>query len=405
MRICHIVPWFPSKIPTTLESRQGLFEYRQIQNLTKFANEIKVISIKWPGQDEYEKFGDAIDVYRIPYIFEMLRYPFPNFFKLIRVIKKIVLYWNPDILVFSHMEYLTGLPSIYLKNKLNVPIIVIIDSLPGFNWQSGNPIVDLIAYFNSILIGKMIFKSADGIHFLSYELCKFVKKLNIDENKVFIITRGVDTNAFRPTDKNDNLKESLGIEKNDRIILYVGRLDPIKGVNNLILSAKDLLNIYKDIKFIIVGDGSLRSELESLAKPFLGKIIFTGYRDNIAELMNIADIFVLPSLSEGAANVVLEASASGLPVVATKVGQIPKIVLDAKTGLLIEPKDILSLKNSLRYLLDNPTKGKEMGVSGRNHIIENYGWEIITEKILMAYENVINKYKSEQCFIEGKKLM
>jgi glycosyltransferase involved in cell wall biosynthesis len=375
--------------PTTLESRQGIFEYIQSIKLNERGHEFKVISIKWRGQSNYEKINNSIEVYRIPYIFifSEIRYPIPNFIKLTNKIKEINNGWHSDIMVYNHMEYLTALPSLYLRNKIKIPVIVTIDSLPGVTWFCGNKIVDAVGYLHSMFIGKRIFEVADGIQFLSSELHNYIQKLNIDQDKVFVITRGVDTEIFKPQDGKDYFRKELGIKEDDMVALYAGRLDLVKGVDYLLQAAKELIPHYKykNIKFLIVGDGSLRREYEAFAQSFSDNIIFTGFREDIPALMNISDIFVLPSLSEGAANVVMEASASGLPVIATKVGEVPKIVLDGKTGILVKPRDVDGLVNALKKLIDNPLFAKEMGRLGRKRMEKGYSWDIICKKI--DYEN------------------
>lgn len=392
MKICQIVPWFPSMNPTTLESRQGIFEYRQVIKLNERGHEFKVISINWKGQSDYEKINNNIEVHRIPYIFSIIGYPIPNFIKLTNKIREICNDWHPDVIVYAHMEYLTALPTLYLRNKMKIPVIVIIDSLPGVTWFCGNKIVDAVGYLYSMLIGRRIFKVADGIQFLSSELCKYVPKLNIDANKVFVITRGVDTEIFKPRNDKKSLRDELGIEEKDMVILYVGRLDLVKGISYLLQAAKRVIPHYKNLKFLIVGDGSLRGEYEAFAKSFSTNVIFTGFREDVPELMNISDIFVLPSLSEGAANVVMEASASGLPVIATEVGEVPQIVLNDKTGILVNPKDVNGLVSALKKLIHDPLLAKEMGKLGRKRMEEEYSWEIICKKIEAAYYRVIKEY-------------
>jgi glycosyltransferase involved in cell wall biosynthesis len=381
--------------PTTLESRQGIFEYIQSIKLNERGHEFKVITIKWRGQSNYEKINNSIEVYRIPYVFNFskIRYPIPNFIKLTNMIKEICNNWHPDIMVYNHMEYLTALPSLYLKNKIKIPVIVTIDSLPGVTWFCGNKLIDTVGYLNSMLIGKRIFKVADGVQFLSSELYNCIPKLNIDANKVFVITRGVDTELFKPRNDNGYLRAELGIKEDDMVALYAGRLDLVKGVDYLLQAAKRIIPHYKNLKFLIVGDGSLRSEYEAFAQSFSENIIFTCFREDIPALMNISDIFVLPSLSEGAANVVMEASASGLPVIATKVGEVPKIVLDGKTGILVKPKDVVGLVKALKKLIDDPLLAKEMGRLGRKRMEKGYSWDIICKKIENAYQEVIDRYR------------
>lgn len=395
MKICQIVPWFPSMNPTTPESRQGIFEYKQIMKLNERGHEFKVISIKWRGQSEYEKINEGTEVYRIPYVFSRIRYPIPNFIKLTSKIKELCNNWRPDVIIYAHMEYLTSLPSLYLRNKMKIPVIVTIDSLPGVTWFCGNKIIDAVGYLNSMLIGKRIFKVADGVQFLSSELYNYIPKLNIDANKVFVITRGVDTEIFKPRDGKDSLRKEFGVKEDDIVILYVGRLDLVKGVDYLLRAAKEIILNYKNIKFLIVGDGSLRGGYEALAQSFSNNVIFTGFREDIPDLMNISDIFVLPSLSEGVANVVMEASASGLPVIATKVGEVPQIVLDGKTGILIKRKDVDSLVSAIEKLVDNPMLAKEMGEAGRKRMEEEYNWETICRKVETFCKETIERYEDD----------
>ena len=378
--------------PTTLESRQGIFEYKQIIKLNERGHEFKVISIKWRGQSEYEKINEGTEVYRIPYVFSRIRYPTPNFIKLTSKIKEICNNWHPDVIVYAHMEYLTALPSLYLRNKMKIPVIVTIDSLPGVTWFCGNKIIDAVGYLHSVLIGKRIFKVADGVQFLSSELYNYIPKLNIDVNKVFVITRGVDTEIFKPRNGKEFSRAELDIKENDMVVLYVGRLDLVKGVNYLLQAAKEIIPRYKNLKFLIVGDGSLRKEYEAFAESFPDNIIFTGFRKDIPELMNISDIFVLPSLSEGAANVVMEASASVLPVIATEVGEVPQIVLNGKTGILVNSKDVNALVNALKKLINNPLLAKEMGEAGQKRMEEKYSWETICRKLETFYKETIERH-------------
>ena len=396
MNICQIVPWFPSMNPTTLESRQGIFEYRQIIKLNERGHEFKVIAVKWNGQSNYEEINNNIEVYRIPYIFSIIGYPVPNFIKLTNKIKEICNNWHPDVIVYSHMEYLTALPSLYLKIK--IPLIVTTDFLIGVSHFHGNKIIDTIGYLHAMLIGKRIFKVADGIQFLGSELYNYISKLNINANKVFVIPRGVDTELFKPREGNESLRAELRIEDDDMVVLYVGRLEHIKGVNYLLQAAKELIPRYRNLKFLIVGDGSLREECEAFAKSFSDNIIFTGFMDDIPALMNISDIFVLPSLAEGAANAVMEASASGLPVIATDVGEIPKMILDNKTGILIKLKklkDMNGLVGALKKLIDDPLLAKEMGIQGRSYIERYYTWGAICDRLEGFYRGVIAGWKSE----------
>jgi glycosyltransferase involved in cell wall biosynthesis len=396
MKICYVVPWFPSLSVNNIEARQAIFGYRQIMKHSARGHEFKIISLKWKGQGEHEVISDKVEVYRLPYILKIfhIRYPIPNLVSLTRKIRKLCENWHPDLLVYSHVNFLTVLPIFYLKRRLKIPSVVTTDSFPGVSWFYGDRVVDTIGYVYTMLISKRVFKLADGIQLMSTQLLDYTKKLDIDEHKVFTISRGVDIEMFQPRDGDKRLKRELGIKGNDIVVLNVGRLDRVKGVDYLIRAAREILANHDSadrIKFLIVGGGSLRKQYEKLASPFSENIIFLGFRNDVPELLNIAHIFVLSSLSEGAANVVMEASASGLPAVATAVGEVPRIIADGETGLLVKPKDVRGLVKNLEALINNPSLGRKMGEAGRKRMEQKYSWEIICEKLEKAYQEVIDR--------------
>ena len=389
MKICHIVPWFPSAKPSTVESQQGVFEYRQVMNLNNRGHEFRVVSNRWEGQSSYEKIN-GFEVYRIPYLVSRMGYPVPNFIELTKRIRQIKNNWHPELMVYSHMEYLNALPSLYLSKE--IPVVVATDFMVGISHFYGNKIIDAIGYLHAMLIGKNIFKAADGIQFIGSELVEHIPRLGIDRNKVIVIPRGVDTELFKPKKCNELLRDELKIMEDDIVVLYVGRLDYIKGMDYLLQSAKELIHYNKKVKFLIVGDGGLRGECNALQRINPENIIVLGFRNDVPELMNAADIFVLPSLAEGAANAVMEASASGLPVITTSVGEIPRIILDGETGILIEPRDSKGLVKALKRLVDNPAIRKRMGKQARSHVKKHYTWDIICERLEEFYFKVIREF-------------
>mgnify|MGYP001156830210 CR=1 FL=1 len=398
MKICYVVSWFPSLKVSTIEARQAIFGYRQIMKHSAQGHEFKIISLKWKGQDKHEVISDRVEAYRLPYIFKFphIRYPVPDLIALTRKIKKVGDGWNPDILIYSHINFLTVLPIFYLKSRLKVPTLVTTDCFPGISWFYGDKVVDTIGYLYSMLIGRRVFKLADGIQLMSSQLAEYMKRLDIDEHRVFTIPRGVDIEMFQPRDGDERLKNELGIKENDTTILYVGRLDLVKGIDYLLPAAKEILanrDNADSIKFLIVGGGSLRKQFTKSASSFPKNIIFLGFRNDVPKLMNIAHMLVLTSLSEGAANVVMEASASGLPVVATAVGEVPQIIADGETGRLVKPKDVDGLVEQIEAIIDNPLLGKKMGEAGRKRMEQRYSWKIICEKLEKAYQEVIDRSK------------
>jgi glycosyltransferase involved in cell wall biosynthesis len=139
---------------------------------------------------------------------------------------------------------------------------------------------------------------------------------------------------------------------------------------------------------MLVGDGSLRNEYEILANSSKN-IIFLGWREDIPKLMRMADIFVLPSLSEGVPNVVMEASASGLPVIASDVGGVSQLITDRETGILIRPRDKNAMVSAICELIEEPLFAENLGKAGRLKMIEDYSWGIICEKLEKYYDDIL----------------
>ncbi|MEO0215160.1 MAG: glycosyltransferase family 4 protein [candidate division WOR-3 bacterium] len=182
------------------------------------------------------------------------------------------------------------------------------------------------------------------------------------------------------------------------VILFVGRLVERKGVRYLIEATKILRGKGVNASLHIVGDGPLRKELEELSKGlgledvvlFKGKI---GSQELINEYEN-SNIFVLPSIidsrgdTEGLGVVLIEALTFGLPVIASRVGGIPDIIIDKETGLLVNEKDPVSLASAIEYLLLNWEEAKKMVIMGQRRIKDKFSPEIIADKILEIYRGL-----------------
>jgi len=389
MKILFVTPWFPTANANSAEAHQGLFEYRQAVEMVKRGHEFCVITMRWGDQPFSENFGDKIRVYRIKpvFIFPRIRYPVPNIFSLDSIIKNNCNKYCPDVIVYSHMAFLTALPVIWIKK---IPSVVTTDGFPGISWFYGDKRVDFIGrLYTKVIMARMI-KSSKGIQLFNNKLLSDEKYFTTKFKNVLVCSNGVDTNIFKPGDDRQEIRDTLNLKANDFVILFVGRFDLVKGVNYLIESAKVIISKYSRAKFILVGDGSLRKEYEILASSYQN-IIFLGWRDDIPQLMRMSDIFVLPSLSEGLPNVIMEAIASGLPVIASDVGGVSQLITNQETGILIQPKDIDALVSSIDKFITEPLLTERLGKSGRLKIVENYSWDIICEKLEKYFSAIVAK--------------
>ena len=201
---------------------------------------------------------------------------------------------------------------------------------------------------------------------------ELVRLFGTDARRIEIVHNWIDTARFKSHGPTDHLN---GNGREARII-YVGWLHPVKGLEYVIRAVRLLADDGLCFRLTICGNGGLLLDLQSLAAELhVDHLVrFEGWvpNDRVGELMNQSDIFVLPSLSEGMPNSLLQAMACELPVVATNVSSIPALVCDGENGFLAPPKDPEALYRGLKQLILNPAQAHAMGQRNRRKIIEHH---------------------------------
>jgi len=219
---------------------------------------------------------------------------------------------------------------------------------------------------------------------------KIAGTIGFPPEKIKVIPNGVDTNRFSPNPDHEGKKTLLGFAPQDKIIGTVGRLMPVKNQQMLIQAFATLVGHCPDAKLVLVGDGPLRNELTQLASS-LGiapSIHFLGRRSDVPAVLQAMDLFVLPSISEGMSNTILEAMSCGLPVVATDVGGNPEIIIDNVTGRLVQSDNVEELADILTFLFDHPDQLQVMGRSSRKHIEDNYSIQTMINNYERLYQEL-----------------
>lgn len=183
----------------------------------------------------------------------------------------------------------------------------------------------------------------------------------------------------------------LGIRDGDIVVGSVGRLEPVKGHRYLLDAAARLVTSHSRLRFLFVGDGSLRRELEARAKAtgLAGKCIFTGWRDDIARILPAFDLFVLPSLNEAVGMALIEAQACAVACIASRVGGIPEVLKDGVAGFLVSPANPAALERAIMQLIDDPDKRHRMGEAGRAFVIGEFNAAAMVEKTTWLYEELV----------------
>ncbi len=225
-----------------------------------------------------------------------------------------------------------------------------------------------------------------------YSMEKIQKHYKVEPSKIRIIPNGVDTEKFKPAQDTDAAKRQFGLGK-EPCVLFVGNLIPRKGLSFLVEAAQKILREKTRTKFLIVGEGPLKSQLESsLGKAnLLGSFKFLGSlaEDALSAVYGCADVFVLPSIQEGQGIVLLEAQASGKPVVAFDVGGANEAVRDGETGFLVKQGSSEALADALLKLLGDQSLRDRFGLAGRRFVSENYTWDICAQKMFQVYQEAL----------------
>ncbi|MCE5214411.1 MAG: glycosyltransferase [Methanobacterium sp.] len=268
--------------------------------------------------------------------------------------------YNID-LIHAHFIIPPGLVAVLVAFFTKKEVAVTVHGSDIFILAS-NPVLRILIRF--------VLRKADYVVVVNESIQNKILKLNIAgiKDKIKITANAVDLEKFKP-DTKTKFTQELDLDPNKPMILFVGNLVSQKGLKYLI-EAKNQLQT--DAEMVIVGDGPLMDELTEIVKnKSVSDVYFIGARRDVHLIMPAADLFVLPSISEGFPITLLEAFACGLPAVATDVGGIKELVTK-EVGIVVKPEDVKSLAEAMDEILQNHNKKLSMGKSARKRA-EEYG--------------------------------
>jgi len=208
----------------------------------------------------------------------------------------------------------------------------------------------------------------------------------LNPDKIRVIYNGVDIVRFSSKPRT-NLRKELKIDQNSFLIGFVGQLNERKGVDTL-LHAFRIFSKKKKATLLLVGTGSMEKECRQLAETCPGNVVFTGYCEDIDEIMKAIDVLVLPSLWEGFGIVLIEAMSAGKPVITTSVSNMPEIVSQGIEGYLVPPDDENKLSQAFLKLIQDPKRMIQMGNAGQKRVHEQFSLKKMvddTEKYLLEF--------------------
>jgi len=215
--------------------------------------------------------------------------------------------------------------------------------------------------------------------------------------KIVTIHSGVDVQRYIGAEVNIQEKKlSLEIAPDGLVVGTVGWLLPIKGPVYLLKAMERIWKDLPEVRLVFVGKGALEKQLraETFQAGVSQKVSFLGWRGDVPEIMQILDVFVLPSLNEGMGRVLVEAMAAGKPIVASSVGGILDLVKDGKNGLLVEPGDVDGLYFAIKRLLTDRKIRHNMGQRGKV-MAKEFSTEMMIEKIEAMYFSLCQEMREE----------
>ncbi|UCH84860.1 MAG: glycosyltransferase [Candidatus Latescibacterota bacterium] len=197
---------------------------------------------------------------------------------------------------------------------------------------------------------------------------------DLDPERVDVIYNGVDLDKYHPGEPKPGLAAELGVRDDRRLVTTVASMDLYKGIDVLLHAASPICGQFDDVDFVIVGGGPDRDKIVPIAAKLgiADRVTFTGVRADVDDILRLSDFFVLPSRTEAFPNVILEAMASGVPVISTDVGSVSEMIDNEENGLLVPADDAGQLAGAIRRLLREPETSRAFADAGRRTVEDKF---------------------------------
>lgn len=301
------------------------------------------------------------------------RFLFPHFLNLFRRER-------PNVV---HSRNWGAIEAVLAAKMAGVPLVIHSEHGRNLDTMIGEP-------SRRRLIRRISFRAASRLVCVSQELkAHYCRLIGTAAERFEVIPNGVDTDLYRPDPAaRTGIRRQLGIAGDTIVLGTVGRLDPVKNQQALLRAAERVIREGLNARVVLIGDGVCRGALNELvvaSSELQGRVSFMGDRNDVPSLLNAFDIFVLPSLSEGMSNTLLEAMATALPVVASAAGGNPEVVEDGLSGKLFPASQTEALSRILTRLVRDAHERSELGVAARERVQRQFSFAATVEKYAQLY--------------------
>ena len=233
---------------------------------------------------------------------------------------------------------------------------------------------------------------ADAVIASSLHLYREVSELLGSSSKLYLVSKGADVDRFNPKTSGASIRQRLGLE-NMKVVFALDRHTRWCGFEDLIAVAAQVCRVREDVVFLVGGEGPLRRYFETVASDMRvrRRMLFTGPipRFEAPSYYAACDLFVKPSLVEENATTVIEAMATGKPVIASDIEGLKELVTDRVNGFLVPPKSVRLLADRMLYLLENPEEAGEMGVKARKTVEKAFNLDDRVRRLIKVFEEVV----------------
>ena len=279
---------------------------------------------------------------------------------------------------------------LYTSNTFGRIAAILARTPVTLSWEHG--IAPFLKLPRHIWVDWVLNKFTDAIVAVSHAVKRSITEVEkISEAKIHVVYNGVEPPQLNPSFNAKTKKIELGLGPEDRVLPYIASLGPPKGHKYFLPAIKKLIKDFPDVKFLFVGEGSLRGEIEREIERLGLKenVLLCGFRKDIPEILSTAEFYIHPSTREALSIAILEAMVMGKAVVANKVGGIPEAVVEGETGLLVPPKDTEAMARAIIELLQSPPRAREMGEKGRQRVLDYFSAERSARGLEKIYEQFI----------------
>ena len=297
---------------------------------------------------------------------------------IVRRLEKLVEQYRP--LIWHGHDYKSNLLGLMIRRRHRMQMVTTVHGWVQRTWKTP------LYYF----VDRQCLRRYDKIVCVSNDLFRDCKRLGVSQRDLSVIDNAIALDDYELDLSKEEAKREIGIDPVSQLVVGVGRLSNEKGFDLLIQAVSDLIDSGLNVSLTIAGDGAERERLQGLIdrSGHQDKIRLLGFVADPRTVYRAADLYALSSRREGLPNVVLEAMAMQVPVLATSVAGMPSLITEDVNGRMIEPDNLDALRTSLKGLLNDHVARRRIGTAGRSTVEDHYNFKTRMRKMVDVYRSI-----------------